>query len=112
MKQPKMLGHLDRNVNEMRATKNRVKLSKSVFNNKKEFRSIFNDFMAPRKTDRFDTERSNEFCLTMFSDRKKTNDDIGVSMVHKSEMESPEQLKTDEFRTLQKETSTNFESIR
>ena len=90
MKQPKMVGHLDRNVNEMRETKNRVKLSKSVFNNKKEFRSIFNDFMAPRKTDRFATEKSKEFCMTNLSFRKNTNDDIGGSIVHKSEMEVPE----------------------
>ena len=100
MKQPKMLGHLDRNVNEMRETKNRVKLSKSVFNNKKEFRSIFNDFMAPRKTDRFSTEKSNEFCMTILSDRKKANDDIGGSIIHKSEMGSQEKKKSAGFETI------------
>ena len=61
MKQPKMLGHLDRNEHEMRETKNRVKLSKSVFSNKKQFKSLFNEFMAPRLTDGFGVSNFNEF---------------------------------------------------
>ena len=45
------LGHKNREIEEIREAKNRVKLKKSVFSTKKEFKSIFNDFMAPRHTD-------------------------------------------------------------
>lgn len=41
-------GHLTRDIDELSLAKNRIKLKKSVFNTKKEFREIFNDFMAPR----------------------------------------------------------------
>ena len=40
-----------RDVEQIREAKNRVKLNKSVFSNKKQFREIFNDFMAPRQND-------------------------------------------------------------
>ena len=40
-----------RDLEQIREAKNRVKLNKSVFSNKKQFREIFNDFMAPRQND-------------------------------------------------------------
>ena len=40
-----------RDLDQIREAKNRVKLNKSVFSNKKQFREIFNDFMAPRQND-------------------------------------------------------------
>ena len=46
-----MHGHRSRDVEEIREAKHRVSLKKSVFSTKKEFRKIFNDFMAPRSTD-------------------------------------------------------------
>ena len=46
-----MLGHRNRDNEEIREAKNRVRLKKSIFSTKKEFRQIFNDFMAPRSTD-------------------------------------------------------------
>lgn len=45
-------GHLSRDIDELSLAKNRIKLKKSVFNTKKEFREIFNDFMAPRQHER------------------------------------------------------------
>ena len=45
------IGHKNREIEKIREAKNRVKLKKSVFSTKKEFKSIFNDFMAPRHTD-------------------------------------------------------------
>ena len=47
----KMRGHRSRDVNELVEAKNRVKLKKNVFSNKKDFRDMFNDFMAPRPSD-------------------------------------------------------------
>ena len=40
-----------RDLEQIREAKNRVKLNKSVFSNKKQFREIFNDFMAPRQNE-------------------------------------------------------------
>lgn len=44
-------GHRTRDFKELSEAKNRLKLKKSVFANKKQFRDLFNDFMAPRPTD-------------------------------------------------------------
>ena len=53
-----MHGHQSRDAEEIREAKHRVQLKKSVFSTKKQFRQIFNDFMAPRMTDEKPTEKN------------------------------------------------------
>lgn len=44
-------GHRIRDLEEQLIAKNRVKLRQNVFSTKRQFRDMFNDFMAPRPTD-------------------------------------------------------------
>ena len=46
-----MRGHRTRDLNELMQAKNKVRLKKNVLTNKKDFRKMFNEFMAPRPTD-------------------------------------------------------------
>lgn len=50
------IGHRTRDQEERLMAKNRVKLAMNVFSNKKQFRAMFNDFMAPRFTDDLPTK--------------------------------------------------------
>ena len=62
-----MHGHKSRDADEIREAKNRVRLKKSIFSTKKQFRQIFNDFMAPRLTDEKPSENKNKMLKRLAS---------------------------------------------
>ena len=62
-----MHGHQNRDAQEIKEAKNRVRLKKSVFSTKKQFRQMFNDFMAPRMTDEKPSENNNKMLRRLAS---------------------------------------------